>query len=362
MRIVCSYGRNNLSASSILKRKDVFTTVSNVRDLLLVGVKRSTVVRSGWNGTRFSTFLANPFHEYGLFRTVHRTNVERDRLDVRATLGHYRRFGTKPPEHEDDDDNARPDGPPPPPIDAPPKRTRLQSFAHQLRSPPNMITTARILSVPGISYLILADRYDLAFWGCGLAALSDYVDGYVARRYDHVTVLGTYLDPLADKITVNALACALVHQGLLPGWICALWIARDAGLMITTYFFVRSRTDAGSVVVDPGTTRFRVAPTFVSRVNTVLQFATIGTAMAVGLYDGAGTEYALGLCYATAGTTIASGLSYLGGKSMILSNNPRRGGESKPSSATKTVGESSRPVTKSEEKVVEEQPNSDNRK
>jgi hypothetical protein len=83
----------------------------------------------------------------------------------------------------------------------------VQHWLQQLRAIPNIITVSRILLIPFISYWIIQQQTMLAFVGCIYAAISDVVDGYIARRYPSMqTALGTYLDPLG---TVLAVVCSL---------------------------------------------------------------------------------------------------------------------------------------------------------
>jgi CDP-alcohol phosphatidyltransferase len=84
----------------------------------------------------------------------------------------------------------------------------LQHWLEQLKSPPNMITASRILIIPFISYWIITQQTQPAIVGCIYAAVSDVLDGYLARRYPHMqTALGTYLDPLG---TCNRFAKSLM--------------------------------------------------------------------------------------------------------------------------------------------------------
>lgn len=151
----------------------------------------------------------------------------------------------------------------------------LQNLLTQLQSPPNVITTLRILSAPYLSHLILTERYELAFYGCFAAGFSDVLDGYLARQYQMSTVLGTYLDPLADKVIINVLAASLWHNGILPTPLVTLWLARDVAFMAVTYIYVRSNTGQGNWVADPITTPLKVEPTNISKINTGLQFLTL---------------------------------------------------------------------------------------
>lgn len=195
------------------------------------------------------------------------------------------------------------------------------SWAKQLRSIPNIITVSRIASTPILSYLIVTESYQYAVGGCILFGLSDWLDGYIARNYEgQSTVLGTYLDPLADKFMINTLAVSLWYTALLPGPLVGIWLARDVGLIVTSFVFVANRTKGGESVINPETTPLKVQPSTISKVNTVLQFCTISGGMAQPLV-GLDPNIVLGLCWITGGTTILSGLGYIGGKSMIASGN-----------------------------------------
>lgn len=158
-------------------------------------------------------------------------------------------------------------------------KEEIGRWLSQLRAPPNIITSLRILATPYVSYLIVAGEYELALYGCVVAGISDILDGYLARTYNMETALGTYLDPLADKIFVNALAVALGAIGVLPLPLTALWLGRDLSLVVATYLHVRSRTKKGERVIDPVSVPLKIEPTHISRINTLLQFATISVAL-----------------------------------------------------------------------------------
>ena len=198
------------------------------------------------------------------------------------------------------------------------------SWAKQLRSIPNIITVSRIASTPILSYLIVTESYQYAVGGCILFGLSDWLDGYIARNYEgQSTVLGTYLDPLADKFMINTLAVSLWYTALLPGPLVGIWLARDVGLIVTSFVFVANRTKGGESVINPETTPLKVQPSTISKVNTILQFLTISGGMAQPLI-GLDPNIVLGLCWITGGTTVLSGLGYVGGKSMIASGNDEK--------------------------------------
>ncbi len=91
----------------------------------------------------------------------------------------------------------------------------------------NRITLLRILLIP--VYLILAylGRVWLALAVFVAACLTDFLDGWIARRFNQVTDVGKFIDPLADKMVVLALMCFFTEKGQMPGWAVALVLFRE---------------------------------------------------------------------------------------------------------------------------------------
>jgi cardiolipin synthase len=147
----------------------------------------------------------------------------------------------------------------------------------QLQSPPNIITLTRMASTPLLAYWVVSGNYTLAICGCTLAGISDYMDGYLAKRYGWSTVVGTYLDPVADKILINGLGISLWYSGILPTPLIAVWATKDILMLSGTAWYLYQQHQSvnfftTSVVQKP----LSVTPTTLSKVNTALQFATLG--------------------------------------------------------------------------------------
>lgn len=215
-----------------------------------------------------------------------------------------------------------------PPSEEERNRRFYAHWIHELQSPPNVITTARILCTPVLSYWIIAGHHELALGGCFLAGASDWLDGYLAKNYDMSTVLGAYLDPFADKVLINTLSASLWYTGVLPGPLVALWFGRDIVLMVGSAYYVRSLSQDNTHAFDPTATPLKVNPSNVSKANTVLQFLTLGIGIVYPLYD-IPPEVLSGFCSLTGFTTVASGLSYARMDAFSDSFNEAEGGDQK---------------------------------
>ena len=94
-------------------------------------------------------------------------------------------------------------------------------------SVPNLITLFRILLVPLTIWLIVTGQYLPAFLVFVIAGISDGIDGFVAKKFNQVTELGAYLDPLADKLLLVSIYVALGTLELMPPLLVITIISRD---------------------------------------------------------------------------------------------------------------------------------------
>ncbi len=124
---------------------------------------------------------------------------------------------------------------------------------------PNLITLGRILLVPIVVWAIAAGRLQLAFLLFLAAAISDGVDGYLAKRFGMTTELGAYLDPLADKILIVSIYVTLGITQVVPLWIVILVASRD--------FMIIGAIILSWLVDMP----VAIRPHIVSRLNTAVQ-------------------------------------------------------------------------------------------
>ena len=102
---------------------------------------------------------------------------------------------------------------------------------------PNAITIGRIFLVPLLVVVLMTNPKDLYYLGISrellgamifaVASLTDWLDGYVARRTKQITGLGQWMDPLADKLLVTAAFVSLLYLGLAPAWMVAVILGRE---------------------------------------------------------------------------------------------------------------------------------------
>jgi len=145
-------------------------------------------------------------------------------------------------------------------IDAyPASATGMRARAGFALSIPNLITLGRILLVPIVVWAIASGAMWIAFLLFLAAGVSDAVDGFLAKRFSMTTVLGAYLDPLADKALIVSIYLTLGINGFIPGWLVILVVSRD--IMIV-----------GAVMLSwlVGTP-LKVKPLLVSKLNTAAQ-------------------------------------------------------------------------------------------
>ena len=126
---------------------------------------------------------------------------------------------------------------------------------------PNAISIMRIFLIAPIILLFINDQYGWALFLFVVASLSDGLDGYIAKKYDWNTRLGAFLDPAGDKLLVAWSFGTLAFLGQVPVWLAVIVILRDVLIV------------AGSFMYHYLVRRLEGDPTFISKLNTGLEFA-----------------------------------------------------------------------------------------
>ena len=166
---------------------------------------------------------------------------------------------------------------------------------------PNSLTVLRIVLVPVIVILLIQGQHGKALVCFVIAGITDGLDGLLARILNQTTVVGAYLDPVADKALVISMFTTLAIIGMVPGWLAVVVISRDC--IILGWILVLTLMS-----VSPD-----IKPSFISKINTVFQLVTIFSALVLKVGD-AGRHYRevfLVVCWLTALFTVVSGGDYI---------------------------------------------------
>jgi cardiolipin synthase (CMP-forming) len=164
---------------------------------------------------------------------------------------------------------------------------------------PNFITLGRVMSVPVIFWLLLTGRTQAAFLIFVCAGISDAVDGYLAKRFDWRTELGSYLDPLADKLLIVSIYIALGVRAELPLWLVIMVVSRD--ILIVVAVMLSWLLDQPVVI----------KPLAVSKANTVAQIVLAATVLADDGFGLGLQTVRLALVWITGALTLLSLAAYL---------------------------------------------------
>jgi CDP-diacylglycerol---glycerol-3-phosphate 3-phosphatidyltransferase len=181
---------------------------------------------------------------------------------------------------------------------------------------PNVLTLLRVLAVPVIVVALLDETPNgdaLAAGVFALAALTDGLDGYIARRRRDVTTFGKLMDPLADKVLIIAALVSLVSLGRLAAWVAMVIIARELAV-----------TGLRTVAAEQGVV---IAASWLGKVKTALQVASV---FALIIWNPAPLAVDV-LVYVAVAATVISGADYFFGlRCRIAEERARRAGAAAP--------------------------------
>lgn len=182
---------------------------------------------------------------------------------------------------------------------------------------PNMITMSRIVCSPFLGYAVAIDLKGVALSGCIIFAFSDWLDGYLAKRLKQETILGGFLDPVADKFMIGSLTAGLVYQSLMPLPVAMVIVGRDVAIVTMGFVYRYRERPPGAPFFDTTTSAtFSIVPSLMSKVNTSVQFLlliatlshfTVGLPLLVSIEP---------LWWITGTTTVLSGVGYLDGSGL----------------------------------------------
>ena len=105
-------------------------------------------------------------------------------------------------------------------------------LSQELKSIPNMLSILRLLLVPVFLWLLIVDQFLIAFLVLMFASFTDWLDGFIARKFNQITSLGKVLDPSADRLFILATLIGLTVNGIIPAWLAIVIVARDILLLV----------------------------------------------------------------------------------------------------------------------------------
>lgn len=128
---------------------------------------------------------------------------------------------------------------------------------------PNVLTLGRFALVPFVAWRLLEGDIDGAFYFFLAAAITDFFDGFLARRLDQKSVLGAWLDPLADKAMLLTVILLLADHGIVPVWLALIVVLRDVAVLIGAAAWLNL------------TGYLDVAPTWAGKIATFAEFVLV---------------------------------------------------------------------------------------
>jgi cardiolipin synthase len=175
---------------------------------------------------------------------------------------------------------------------------------HRYRTAPNLLTLLRICLAPFLVAAILERHFAVSFGLFVAAGLTDALDGLLARLLKQRSMLGEYLDPVADKLLLSTLFLVLMHMSLIPVTVTVLVFGRDVGILVV------------AAILYAATGRREFSPSLLGKANTLAQVAAVAAVLVqamlldhhialrwVAIFE----QWAF---WATMALTVASGLQY----------------------------------------------------
>ena len=174
------------------------------------------------------------------------------------------------------------------------------SSPNPLRTAPNMLTLLRICMAPFLVVAILDNHYAVGFVLFLVAGITDALDGLLARALHQRSVLGAYLDPVADKLLLSTVFLVLLHKSLMPVTVTVLVFGRDVGILLV------------SAILYAAVGRREFRPSIFGKANTLAQIAAVAAVLLHQIFPAASWIEVLRIAMidATIALTIVSGLHY----------------------------------------------------
>jgi cardiolipin synthase len=173
---------------------------------------------------------------------------------------------------------------------------------------PNSITGMRLMGVPATIWFLLEDQWVVATWIFLVAALSDGLDGYIARKFNQTTAIGAALDTVTDKALSLSVLAVLTSFGLVPIWVALAIVIRDGVIVVGALAY---RGMAGHL---------EIQPTLLGKANIFAEYAMLALVLGHEASIVPGEAWLSPMFWLVFVTTVASGMQYV----WIWGNKARR--------------------------------------
>ncbi|MDQ6999359.1 MAG: CDP-alcohol phosphatidyltransferase family protein [Mariprofundus sp.] len=164
---------------------------------------------------------------------------------------------------------------------------------------PNILTLARIIITPFIVYAIIEHQPVLALILMGIAGITDMLDGAIARYFNQRSVVGAYMDPLADKLMLISTIVSLYFIGQLPLFLFLAVVFRDMIIMV------------GALAYEMVTHKLEMQPSMSSKITTFLQIMLVLTVLSELAWQWPGNLILQAMIWLTFAFTCVSGIQYM---------------------------------------------------
>ena len=168
-----------------------------------------------------------------------------------------------------------------------------------MRHLPNLICLVRLALIWPVATALYGGRYGVALTLFVLAAISDGLDGYLAKRFNWISELGKFLDPAADKLLLVTVFVESTWLGIVPWWVTAAAVARDVMIAL------------GALVYRVWFGPLRGRPTIISKINTAAQLLYLMAVMLGAAVGFPPHDVLRALAITVLTTTALSGLNYV---------------------------------------------------
>jgi len=176
----------------------------------------------------------------------------------------------------------------------------------QILNIPNMLTSFRILLIPVFVIGLAKENYGVALASFSVAAITDALDGFAARYWNQKTILGTILDPIADKLLLATAFIAIAILGWIPLWLMGIVLCRDAVIGLGIGYFSAKHISV------------HLSPSLISKFTTAFQLLTVFFALSVKIWNLSWSQMWLWVIVAI--LTFLSGAHYIYIGTSYLSN------------------------------------------